>query len=198
MNYEEQGYVRLRDEKITEAKVRRNPLYFETASPGCGYWVFPCGCCRSTCLVDNYRDVVETTCARHAGMVNVENTTLNEVVQTDIEKVLKAKLHEYVLEQIKNDKIKFKTYFLGTPKENMQAIDPIPGHYGCGLYYSESEGLSYGGVKLDYPLADEIIRIAKQKTKAQRAEELALLTEKERQAQFSKLTQIAIKLGFLS
>jgi hypothetical protein len=62
MTQEEQIYIDTRDAVIKEAQT--HPIYFETAAPACGYWVFPCGCCRHTWL-NEYEDPIELTCDKH-------------------------------------------------------------------------------------------------------------------------------------
>jgi hypothetical protein len=66
LNKEEQDYIKLRDNLMKLAKQAGKVEYFETACPGIGYHIYPCGCCRLSLRPNpNYIDPVECTCDRH-------------------------------------------------------------------------------------------------------------------------------------
>lgn len=66
-NHEQQIYIEERDKLIPKAIEERKAIYFESAAPGTGYYVFPCGCCRSSWGTGENEpfDPVEATCGRH-------------------------------------------------------------------------------------------------------------------------------------
>lgn len=96
------------------------------------------------------------------------------------------RLHNYVLEKVMNGEISFLLHYVGDPKEFMDTVDKASGY---GLYYSEEKGLSYGGVALNYPLADAIVKMARKKA-------MEKITIENRREHLRKLNEIAVRLGW--
>jgi hypothetical protein len=132
-------------------------------------------------MVNSLTDQMETL-LKQSGTINLTGDP--EIPEPEVDQLLKSKIHEYVLEKVKSGEITFTKRSDCRGKEYWDAVDPP-----YVIYFSESTGLVYGKVELNYPLADEIMRIAKRKAAEKAAKDL-------REQQSAELHKVARRLGF--